>query len=220
MLVNFVYDEEMDISCLLTIGPGSTNSPGVQTNTYLELLSSVNDISDKEMVRQFIRKFIIDNNIDVSGSVNQIQKNWRSIESEFQTRAEKVFGVKLTGKITGYLTITGRFPYGTDYFYVSAKSPSRAVNIAAHEIWHLYTWKKFGISESVIGEERYNEIKESLSVILNPECGDLLTKNDEGYPQHTELRKQILDKWILTKNIETVWKCALEYTENTQIINK
>lgn len=206
MKINFKYDEDRDIDCLLSKGPGSTNSPGEQTVTYQKLLNSGADINDREQVRNFVRKFITDNNININQNLAIDTENWLKIEPKFANIAEKVFGLKLDDNITAFLTITGRFPYGTDYFYVSAKSTEKTNNISTHELWHFYTWKKFGYQQEIIGDIKYNDIKESLSVILNIECKELLgDKPDLGYPQHKELRERILEMWNQEQNIEKIW---------------
>ncbi len=83
-----------------------------------------------------------------------------------------------------------------------------------HELWHFYTWYRFGLYEEKIGKQRYNDIKEALTVLLNVECKDLLPedKQDNGYEQHKELREQILQIWSRDKNIENLWKKIVERT--------
>ncbi len=77
-----------------------------------------------------------------------------------------------------------------------------------HEYWHLYTWYKFGVIwEEKLGKQKYNDIKESLTVLLNIECKDLFPENkkDIGYPQHQELREKIIKIWNETKDIDKLW---------------
>lgn len=74
-----------------------------------------------------------------------------------------------------------------------------------HELWHFYTWYKFGFEwEEKLGKEKYNNLKESLTVLLNVECVNLLKEKvyDNGYPQHQELRKNILKIWNKNKDID------------------
>ena len=141
-----------------------------------------------------------------------LQKNWDLVNSEFENRANKIFGIKIEDTISAYLTITGRFPYNVEnkYFYVSAKN-TNANTIAMHELWHFYTWKKFGDQIEKIGSQKYNDIKESLTVLLNIECADLMGGVvDAGYSQHQDLRKGIADMWKKTKDIEKVWEYACQ----------
>jgi hypothetical protein len=84
--------------------------------------------------------------------------------------------------------------------------------VSMHELWHFYTWYKFGREvEQKIGKERYNDIKEALTVLLNIECSDLMADEiDRGYPQHQDLRSKIADVWSKSKDIDGVWKIIEE----------
>ncbi|MFA6295306.1 MAG: hypothetical protein WC666_02680 [Candidatus Paceibacterota bacterium] len=212
MKVNFSYNEDKDIDCLLSKGGGSQNQPGSKTKTYEALLAYTSDLGNREIVSEFVRKFIRDNKLDPQRDVLTIQKNWDSIGERFEKCAERVFGVSIMDTISAYLTITGRFPYRLDerYFYVSARKTN--VNaVAMHELWHFYTWHKFGREvERKIGMEKYNDIKEALTVLLNIECSELMCGEiDKGYPQHQELRNKITDIWNKNKDVDEVWNDVL-----------
>jgi len=211
MKVNFLYDEQKDIECLLSKGSGSNNSPGQKTKTYEALLAFTDDVNNTEKVREFVRLHIKENNLNLEEAAVSLQRNWDMISKDFGKRAEKVFGLSIADDITAYLTIPVRFPYNIEkkYFYVSAKK-SNVNATAMHELWHFYTWHKFRDTIDQIGPEKFNDIKEALTVLLNIECLDLLKgEADKGYPQHQELRKLISDTWSKTREINKVWKVAL-----------
>ena len=78
-----------------------------------------------------------------------------------------------------------------------------------HELWHFYTWYSLGIDqEEKLGKQKYNNIKEALTVLLNVECKDLMLEGayDSGYPQHKELRDKIIELWEKEKNISKLWE--------------
>ena len=208
MKINFLYDEDKDIDCLLSKGAGSMNSPKEQTKTYQALLAHTQDLNDREKVREFVQSFRPKN---IKENLLQLQENWNTISGEFEKRAENVFGIEISDTINVYLTITDRYPYNFSgkYFYTPANK-TNANAICMHELWHFYTWYKFGHYNDSIGLGKYNEINEALTVLLNIECVDLMAGEvDKGYPQHQELRAKILEIWTKTKNIEEVWKSAL-----------
>jgi len=210
MYINFIYDEGMDIDCLISKGGGSSNQPGKRTKTYEALLDYTNEIENKEKVREFVRLYIKENNLDAEKTTISLQKNWDLISNEFEKRAERVFGLNIMDNVIAYLTITGRFPYNPEkkYFYVSIKK-SNANSTAMHELWHFYTHRKFEHTISLIGQSKFNDIKEALSVLLNIECLDLMNGEiDNGYPQHQELRRLITETWLKTKDVDEVWKVA------------
>lgn len=206
----FKYDEDKDIDCLLSIGPGSMNQPGNKTKTYEELEIFAPDIGNREKVREFVRKYISKNKINTENLCLSMKKDWDEVGEHFEERADRIFGINMVNTITAYLTITGRYPYNLrqNFFYVST-NPVNIPGTVMHELWHFYTWEKFGKKEMVrLGINKYNDIKEALTVLLNLECSDLMTIKDPGYPQHQDLRKIIADMWLKTKNIENTWQVA------------
>lgn len=202
----------MDLKCLLSKGAGSNNSPTKMTKTYELLVSQVDDLGDETKVREFIRRFIRENNIDIANNLSEINKNWQEIANKFEERATKIFRIDLTQDITAYLTITGRYPYDMkeNYFYVSLLKTNTNATIM-HELWHFYTYSKFGDYIDRLGASKYNDIKEALTVLLNIECKDLLGEEvDSGYPQHKDLRERITQLWADKKDLECVWRVMVE----------
>jgi hypothetical protein len=62
-----------------------------------------------------------------------------------------------------------------------------------HELLHFYTWHTFGkkLLDQGLLKLVYNNIKESLTEILNLEFSDLMGgKLDSGYPQHQAMRQK------------------------------
>lgn len=209
--LHFAYDEEKDIDCLLSKGGGSMNS-SKPTKTYQRLLQEVTDSSDREAVRIFVRSA---REKDVNESVHQLQSSWDAIATVYEKRSETMFGVPLDASITAFLTIAGRYPYNIKqhYFFIPI-SASDANAICMHELWHFYTWKRFGSEQEKIGAEKYNELKESLTVLLNTEFADLLdSKTDSGYPEHQSLRDHILEIWNQTKDMQTVWDAGIAFLD-------
>jgi len=209
MKIKFIYDEDKDIECLLKKGPGSHNQPGQMTDTYRKLLSFAPEVGNKDKVKEFVRKYISENNIDVWELEGKLQNNWDSVAGEFERRAERIFGVKISDQITAYMTITGRYPYyiedGNKCFYVPAQKEN-ANATAMHELWHFFTWFKFGESEPA-DPQRYNDTKEALTVLLNIECSDLIPGvEDRGYVQHVRLRDLAASEWTKSKDINKVWE--------------
>ena len=207
MQILFKYDENMDMKCLLSKGAGSNNSPTKMTKTYELLVSQVDDLGDETKVKEFIRRFIRENNIDIANNLSEINKNWIEVANKFEEIATRIFRTNLNQDITAYLTITGRYPYDTkeNYFYVSLLKTNTNATIM-HELWHFYTYAKFGDYIDTIGASKYNDIKEALTVLLNIECKDLLGEEvDSGYPQHKDLREKITQLWADKRDIEYVW---------------
>jgi len=208
MKINFKYNKEKDIWCLLNYGRGSSNS-NQSTKVYEKIIADIGNAVDERSVAAFIDRYLTENSISVENYREEYQNDWDSVSNLFSRKSEKIFGVGLKDDIDAYLSINNRCPLNIleNYFFVSVPTVS-ARKTVMHELWHFYTWYKFGVEwQDKLGKEKYNDIKESLTVLLNVEFKDLLKDvEDKGYSQHQELRKQILYIWQKEKNIEKLWK--------------
>ncbi len=208
MNIHFTYNREKDVWCLLNKGKSSNNSQ-TATKVYEELVHAYGEHLTPDKVSAFIDTYIADKGIDIPALITKFENDWSAIADEYYIRAERVFGKTLPHDVTAYLTVNTRCPYSIEnhYFFVSMLNTSARKTIV-HELWHFYTWQRFGSDyETRLGKQKYNDIKEALTVLLNIECTDLLPEGvtDTGYPQHKELREKIVTIWEDTKDIEKVW---------------
>ncbi len=209
MNVNFTYNREQDVICLMRFGKKSNNSAH-PTKVYGELVAQYGESPSEGDTSAFIDTYVAKHSIDLGSFIQHYTNDWMLVASEFQKRAESVFKTTLPADITSYLTVNTRCPYDIheNLFFVSVPSAS-ARNVVMHELWHFYTWYGLGIDqEEKLRRERYNECKESLTVLLNIECADLFPEGitDIGYPQHQALRERITTLWLKEKNIHSVWE--------------
>ncbi len=197
---------------MLTKGKSSNNSPN-PTTVYQELVAKVGDNPNEATTSSFVDEYLKTNNLRPETFVVSYQKQFSDISTDFQAIAERIFGVALNRDMTAYLTINTRCPYdlkeGSFFVSMSGKSPIRTM---IHELWHFYTWEKFGTGWDIsVWEKKFNDIKEALTVLLNIECKHLMPEGveDKGYPQHKELRDKISELWKQNPDIEYIWKEAL-----------
>lgn len=214
MKVVFEYSCEKDIWCLLNYGKTSTNSSS-STKVYEFLVKEYGNIPTDENTFVFIDNYLTTHNVEIDVYKTKYQSDWDSIADKYRKVVEDVFKVNISDTITAYLTINTRSPYSVENNLFFVKVPSESVRkTVMHELWHFYTWHKFGITwEEKIGKGKYNEIKEALTVLLNVECKDSLPKGvfDMGYPQHQELRARILELWSKERDIEKLWRELATY---------
>lgn len=208
MQVNFTYNKEKDVWCLLNKGKSSNNSQN-STQQYQQLVEKHGENPTARTTTVFVDDYITENKINISGRMKDFQKDWENISADFQKRAEVIFNISLPSDITAYLTINSRCPYSIqdNSFYVSLQS-NQAKRIVMHELWHFYTWYGLGTDqEEKLGKYKYNDLKEALTVLLNVECKDLLPERvvDTGYPQHQEIRQKILEYWGKDRDIKNLW---------------
>ena len=208
MKVIFDYSKDKDVWCLLNKGKSSNNNPN-PTKVYELLTAKCGESPTEENTSSFIDTYLAENDASIEAYVAKYTEEWSLVSDEYYKRAEAVFGVVLPQDVTAYLTINNRNPYSIsdNLFYVTVPRDTVRKTVM-HELWHFYTWYGLGTDqEKILGKQKYNDLKEALTVLLNIECADLLPEgiSDEGYPQHQVLRKSILDMWKTEKDIKTIW---------------
>jgi hypothetical protein len=201
MNISFAYNLEKDTENFFK----SFNSVNSKKPTKLQELY-LNEVGDLNPAK--VALFLQNQKIDIQTKRNEIESAWRSIEKTAIDRMEKLFGIDLPKNIIVYLSLNSRCTYNIadNYFfvYVNAKAPNSTI---AHELLHFYTWYAFQGKLEIqgISKELYNEIKESLTVLLNTDFVDLFGENtDSGYTQHQEMRTKIRQMRIEGKEVEEI----------------
>lgn len=201
MRLNFKYDQEKDIENFIK-SARSVNSKQ-PTGVMQEYIDTYGENFEAENLKEFIAERLKD--IDVNQIISDITSRWSAIEEEFIIRSEKIFGCTYPVEdVTVYLTTNSRCTYNTieKYFFVSIPRADAAHVTIMHELFHFYTKEAF---EEMIPKEKYNDIKEALTVLLNIEYGDLMgDEKDGGYPQHMVMRQTITYLWSEGKNMKQV----------------
>lgn len=163
---------------------------------------------EPQLVVLFAEEYLNGKQINIQKIKEEIETNWQKISQQFFTKADKIFKNSLpVNKITAYLTIDSRCSYNFEkgYFFIHLY-PNLTNKTIMHELWHWYFWYNGGrgIKEK-FGQKIFNDIKESLTVLLNIEFADLLGETrDKGYPQHQSLREKIIEHYNQTKNVYAV----------------
>ncbi|MBK9391877.1 MAG: hypothetical protein IPN68_17410 [Bacteroidetes bacterium] len=162
----------------------------------------------REYIHKFIKSYIIEQNIDFNQKLVEINDNWERVGCCYFERVEKLFQCKYSPPINVYLTTNSRCSYnikaGYFFLFIDAESTNA---IIMHELFHFYTWHSFGekLLSKGLSKETYNDLKESLTEILNLEFSDLLNgKSDSGYIQHQKFRLLIKKLWLKSKDINKV----------------
>jgi hypothetical protein len=142
-----------------------------------------------------ISGFLQAEDIDTAAKLVEIEAGWRPIEAALFERMDKFFDVAPPRPLTAYLSTNRRCTYSimSDYFFVWMLR-DHFNGPMAHEILHFYTW--YSLHDELMAKGltdlQYNDIKESLTEMLNVEFADLLGGyQDKGYPQHMEMRERI-----------------------------
>lgn len=202
--VYFKYNLDKDVDNFLRATKSVNNStPTKLQQLYIE---KHGNIYNHTTVKTFIEEYIRDNHLNLSEIVATIEKKWRQTEEAFITKTENLFKITYpTKSIIAYLSTNGRCTYNIqdNYFFVFINAKSSNAHIM-HELLHFYTWYAFHdeLIKQGIDEKRYNDIKESLTELLNVEYADLMNGIiDDGYPQHARMRQKVRELWLATKDL-------------------
>jgi GrpB-like predicted nucleotidyltransferase (UPF0157 family) len=207
MNLHFVYNIEKDIENFIN-GMRSANSKK-PTKFQISFSEKYGDHFELGKVEAFIEEQDKINDFDVNKEIVTVEERWKIVEPIFIERVEKIFGISYPVPIvTVYLTHNERCTYNIEqnYFFVRIGSEF-SNNTIMHELLHFYTWYVFGkkLLDEGLSKLVYNDIKESLTELLNLEFFDLMNgKPDSGYPQHYEIRTKICEMWQTRKDITSV----------------
>lgn len=195
MRLRFVYDINKDVENLIN-GSRSVNSS--RKTEFHQLYSAKHgDTIDPTKAREFIVQHLTERGIDMPKELSDMEKGWLAISDRFVSRCEKLFGLTYPREeIVAYLTTNNRCTYSikNGYFFVRVKGYKQANATIMHELLHFYTQEAFydRLKARGLTDMQYNEIKESLTELLNVEFADLMDGDtDTGYPQHMEMRKRL-----------------------------
>lgn len=188
MQLTFKYDLEKDTDNFLRSGRAINSK--VPTKLEAKYAEEVGELDVAK-----IPAFLQAEDIDTAAKLIEIETAWRDIEVMLFERMDKFFDKAPARPLTAYLSTNRRCTYSikSDYFFVwmLRDFPNGTI---AHEILHFYTW--YSLHDELIAkglsELQYNDIKESLTEMLNVEFADLMVGYiDKGYPQHKEMREKI-----------------------------
>lgn len=197
MKLNFKYDLEKDIENFIKSSNSKNNpDPTLIMKEYIQKYGN-------NFTEENLRLFILDRtkDIDMDYKLQEMKDSWSDIEDEFILIADRIFGIHIPfEKIVVYISLNSRCTYNIkeNYFFTSIPRSDESNNIIMHELLHFYTWEAFG--KTMIANKyntlKYNDIKESLTVLLNIEFKNLMKdKTDKGYLQHQDMREKISILW-------------------------
>lgn len=160
---------------------------------------------------------------------NNLRRKARELQKDFQERKNEIFSTmeKLTMKkiyrddFTLFLTTFPRFPYNykKGFVWISYRQEmDHQVAIFIHELLHFQFMEYYGEKAwDMLGPEKYQYLKEGMTVILNETCQNLTPIQDRGYEIHKTLRKKLLASWRKHKRFDLFFKDALDITKSAKI---
>lgn len=145
-----------------------------------------------------------------------IQKKWDKMNDKYFKKLEDITKHKIyTKEFTCNITSIGRCPYNpkensfmTNIFWKIEKILISCAHELMHLQFHYYFEKPL---RKKLSYEKFHDLKESLTVLLNIEFKNLFKEKDIGYPKHQKLRKYIMQKWKENPDFEKLLEECVEY---------
>ena len=159
--------------------------------------------------------------------IKSLKESWVKIEKEYFVRLEKITGKKFAfKKVKAYLTTSNRCPY--DY---NPKNPSFFFGIysnfwlklasCGHELMHIHLHNSpwWIMVEDEIGREKTEDLKESMTILLDLEFRDLWIVKDLGYiyPNHVKLREYIASEWKKKRDFNLLIKKCIKWIQKNGV---
>lgn len=214
MDLHFSYNLQKDIENYQKASQSENNRK--PTRMQALYIAEQGEIFEERKLEVFITTYVDKQKLDLVSVTEQIKTAWQPYQQEFLKRVGSMFGIASPLEaIQVFLTTDTRCSYNIaqGYFFVSVSRPFQNKTIM-HELLHFWTWWKFHeeVESKRMTELCYNDVKESLTELLNVEFGDLLGEvHDDGYPQHKKMREIVRRTWLEKKDIREVFAVASNF---------
>ena len=166
-------------------------------------------------------KLSIPNQPAIEEHILIVSSAWNRIEEKYFQRLEKITKKPIYTKLFNVnLTTVPRCPYHKqeNWFMIPfSKSTSHCLKIAGHEIFHLQFLHYYEKNlRTELNKSEFNDLKESLTVLLNHSFKDLWSVEDKGYPKHQRLRNLISRKWTENNDFNSLLQKSVRYIKRNE----
>jgi uncharacterized protein Usg len=157
----------------------------------------------------------------------ELTKNYRRIKKQldlnFEPACDKL--IKVMGKplyrndFNFYLTTFPSIPINKEKGFIWLEYDwANPINTFLHELCHMqfiHYWREnLDSPVSKLTKEQFEDLKESLTVILDKDFLPLISEEDPGYKIHEKFRKLLKDYWGGDKDFEKLVEYALLILNN------
>lgn len=203
-------------------GYGIDFSQFISPNT-LKMLKGIPINKAKKEFRPVLEKQYQDYNWQFFAFLRHVSEYWDFLEEEIMGKLVAITGKEFkTKKVIIYLTTTAKCPYDfsgeNKWFMVSFLShPLKCIITIVHELMHLHFYENYYEEVCMsLGENKAQDLKESLTVLINLELKGSLFFEDKGYPNHKELRDFIAKEWNENKDYNLLIKKCIVFLKNAK----
>jgi len=224
--VSFYYDFKKDAWAWVAFAKKKGKIYGVENRLDFIPLDLVKKIRNKnrKSAERVVYNYLINNpkkkirRIVIEQEVDSLRYIWSKVENKFFKRLEKVTQKPIfTETFKCYLTSGFMCPYNEkeNWFMVSMwHSIPMNITIICHEILHLqflHYYRKY--CRKFLSEKQTEDLKETLTFLLNTNFSDLILSRDMGYPRHKKLRVELKKTWKKEEDFRNFLDKAIEIAE-------
>jgi len=139
--------------------------------------------------------------------VIKLQEGLNAKSREIFSTMEKITARKIyRSDFTCFLTTFPRFPYNYQkgYIWLSCKRGlDYQIQIFMHELLHFQFFEYYGEKAwNCLGREKYQYLKEAMTIILDDEMQHIASVKDKGYELYAKLGRKLLRIWRQTKQFD------------------
>jgi len=226
--VNFKYDYKKDAWSWVLIAKGKQDKWGMTPQQRIgfipqDLLGKIL-AHDRKSAELLVLKYLASNpkrkmyRLVINQQLKAVEAIWRKVEVKYFKRLAKITQKPiLWNHFRCYVTTGMMCPYSPKekLFMMSMWRPIAAnITTICHEIFHLqflYYYEDY--CKKFLSEEQKEDLKETMTFMLNTDFGDLLAGYDHGYPNHQKLRGKLEKIWHKDKNFKRFLDKAIKMTK-------
>jgi hypothetical protein len=138
----------------------------------------------KEVIERFLSQGLDGRKFKYAKIAQDLEENWVKDGPKVEKKLEKIYARKIPFKtLKIYLSSLPICPYNFKKRWIMVFADTRVkrqIEILAHELNHFMFYYYFGYLKKELGEEKFESLKEALTVFTNPE--------EKGYPNQERLR--------------------------------
>ena len=206
MKINIIYDEKRDLGNWESALSTPKSQYGISWLEKLPQDFDTQKIKDSGYIVSYIQSNFIEN-----GKIKTLTNSLVQLINVDQIKKdlEDISGHPVNwNSVNAYITTFNRAPYNYEnkliYIVFQEDRLEKVLRTIYHELFHFIFHERYwnGFKKLGYSENKIHDIKESLTVVLNPTLKFKSLPLDNGYPKHQALREKILNSWTTDPNLD------------------
>lgn len=189
---------------------------GLEIGFIEQVKKEENSLKKQEIIANYLIEFLSQNKNFIEEKIKSFSEQWGKINDRYFEKLSSILDIKIPQNniYIVYLTNAGSCPFNVFENWLMVRLKDKKIDTTvAHEIMHIEFVKVYGYlyRNSNLLAKQFNDFREAITVLLNEECGDILSRPDYGYQEHQELRNKILELWRKDKNFKNLIDNSLKF---------